>query len=105
MARALLRRAHAAGAALARLRALASAGLDRMGLEAAIVLAEEHDVGGLDTLRQHVAGSDAALRRSAVRALARSTMRPFEVRDRLEDDDARVRVAAAGGIVAAYAAR
>ena len=76
-----------------------------MGLQAAIVLCEEGDESGLMAVRRHVANPDVALRRSAVRALARSAMRPFEVRPLLDDDDARVRVAAAGGIVAAYAAR
>lgn len=105
MARALLRRASAATSALERLRALATAEGGRLGLEAAVVLAEEGDETGIGVVRRVASDSAPERRRTAVRALAREARRPFEVRPALADSDLRVRVAAAGGIVAAYAAR
>ena len=44
------------------------------------------------------------VRRTAVRSLARDAMRPDAVRASLRDDDAMVRIFAAGGIFAAGAA-
>lgn len=105
LARAVLRRDESLEPARARLLALASADPGRVGLSAATELAALGDAAGIDHVRRHAAGTDPELRRAAVRALARDALRPFEVRAALGDADPRVRVAAAGGIVAAYAAR
>lgn len=71
---------------------------------AALLAGEGHD--GAPEVLEEVLGSDegSLLRRTAARALAREAMRPLEVRGALHDDDALVRIYAAGGILAASAA-
>jgi len=75
------------------------------GAQAAVVLAGVGDETGIARLRDDLTSSDAAIRRVVARALARDAMRPNEVRALLQDPDTQVRVAAAGGILAAAAAR
>lgn len=75
------------------------------GAQAAVVLASVRDELGVARLRDELASPDASIRRVVARALARDAMRPTEVRAALEDPDAQVRISAAGGILAAAAAR
>jgi hypothetical protein len=105
LARAILRRDATASDARDRLRALAADPTGLVGVQAAIELASHDEPAGLDALRAAIGGIEGRLRRLAVHALARDARRPAETRPLLEDGDPRVRVAAAGGIVAAYAAR
>ena len=78
-------------------------------VQAAALLAQSSDEPGNERAREvlrRVIASDAEsiLRRTAVRALAREAMEPDAVRASLRDDDAMVRIYAAGGILAAAAA-
>lgn len=75
------------------------------GAQAAVVLAGVGDEAGIARLRDELSSSDAAIRRVVARALARDAMRPNEVRGLLQDPDPQVGIAAAGGILAAAAAR
>lgn len=75
-----------------------------VGVQAAALLASIGDERGIERLREDARASDPALRRVAVRALARDALRPIDVREALDDEDAFVRIQAAGGILAALAA-
>jgi hypothetical protein len=75
------------------------------GAQAAALLAGAGDDEGLARLRTDRTNGDALVRRVVVRALARDALRPVEVGDALNDDDALVRIQAAGGILAAAAVR
>ncbi|MGF1469789.1 MAG: HEAT repeat domain-containing protein [Sandaracinaceae bacterium] len=75
-------------------------------VQAATLLAEAGDPRGAVTLRATLAQEDhAAARRVAARALAREAGEPERARRWLTDADPLVRIAAAGGIVAAAARR
>ncbi|MGE0791020.1 MAG: HEAT repeat domain-containing protein [Sandaracinaceae bacterium] len=103
-ARALARRARErAFAVLEEL--LGAEGMPRA--QAAALLATERHERAIEVLREIVgnAEADSIDRRTAVRALARDAMRPDLAERSLLDDDALVRIHAAGGILAAAAAR
>jgi HEAT repeat protein len=102
LARALAR--HDAAAAAAAFEGLLGAeGMPRVQA-AAQLAARGHEAAR--ALLAEVLRSDAAvvLRRTAARALAREAMAPDAVREALRDDEALVRIYAAGGILAAAAA-
>lgn len=105
LARALLFRDGAGDAARAALRRLLVEDHGMTGAQAAVVLAGAGEDEGLARLRSDLGSTDPTVRRVVVRALARDAMRPVEVREQLSDDDALVRIQAAGGILAALAAR
>jgi HEAT repeat protein len=105
LSRALLGRPGADEAARASLERLLAEDHGMTGAQAAVVLAAADDERGIERLREDLTSSDAAIRRVVVRALARDAMRPNEVRLALDDADAGVRIQAAGGILAAAAAR
>jgi hypothetical protein len=100
MARALIRRATEAGLARDTLRGLISLG-GMSGTQAAVVLAEENDVVGLETLRSVAIGgaSDTNLRVVALHALGR--LHPHELASVLRDADLSARLAAASAILGA----
>lgn len=75
------------------------------GLQAAVLLGARGDADATDRVRAELHAADPALRRVAARALARDLMHPAEVRSAFDDEDARVRIQAAGGVLAADAAR
>jgi HEAT repeat protein len=103
LARALFR--HERPAALRALRELVRSDAAMVRVQAAMMLAAEGDADALATLESVAASGDATiLRRTAVRGLARDAMRPESARRYLLDDDALVRIYAAGGILAAAAA-
>ncbi len=76
-------------------------------IQAAAILAPEGEARAESVLAAALADEGAAsiVRRTAVRALAREAMRPARARGALRDSDALVRIYAAGGILAAAAAR
>lgn len=88
---------------------MALEGLLRSGgmpaVQAAALLSSEGHAEATRIL-QHVLSSEIAsiLRRTAARAIARDALQPDRVRSALRDDDAFVRIYAAGGILAAAAA-
>ena len=104
LARALLRQPSAQVDARAALAALMERDAAMNGLQAATILAAEGEESARQRLRAFLEMPDATLRRVAARALARDAMRPDEARVALDDEDALVRIRAAGGILAAYAA-
>jgi HEAT repeat protein len=104
LARALLRQPGAQRDARAALRALMRGGTTMTALQAATVLAAERDADAIAVLAAFLSRPDPALRRVAARSLARDAMRPDDARLALRDDDPSVRIAAAGGILAASAA-
>jgi len=75
-------------------------------VQAASILAGDDHAGARRVLARVLAdGARPSLeRRTAARGLARDAMRPDAVRSALRDDDAFVRIYAAGGILAAAAA-
>jgi hypothetical protein len=74
------------------------------GLQAAIVLALRHDDAAADAIDRAMHTGDIPLRRTAARALARDAMRPGRAAAAFADGEPLVRIAAAGGILAARAA-
>ncbi|GAB4195024.1 MAG: hypothetical protein OHK0013_00790 [Sandaracinaceae bacterium] len=105
LARALAGRDGVGQAARAALGRILAEDHGMIGLQAAIVLTAVGDEAGLVRLRAELSSPEASLRRVAARAIARDALRPSEARPLLEDADAAVRIAAAGGILAAAAAR
>jgi HEAT repeat protein len=103
LARALLPRAE--DVARTALRRLLAEDHGMTGAQAAVLLAGAGDDEGIARLRADLDTSDATVRRVVVRALARDALRPIEVRTALDDEDALVRIQAAGGILAAAAVR
>lgn len=103
IAGAIVGRSAAAEASRGALRELVTGG-GVQGVQAASLLARTDDAGGRRALAQMIRSPDVAVRRIAVRALARDAMRPDAVRRALRDRDAIVRIRAAGGILAAAAA-
>lgn len=103
LARALARRDEAVG------RRALEALLEVDGMpqvQAAAILAADDHAAARRVLARVLAAADrpSLERRTAVRALARDAMRPDAVASALRDDDAFVRIYAAGGILAAAAA-
>ena len=105
IARAMLRLSGTASEATTALRTLVASDLGMAGLQAAALLAESHDADAIARLDAALIEPDTSLRRVAARALARDAMLPGHVTNALSDADAEVRIAAAGGILAAYAAQ
>ena len=70
-------------------------------VQAAVALAELGDDDAKTALTAFLVREDAAVRRVAARGLAREANRPEALRPALDDADASVRIAAAGGILAA----
>ncbi|MBN8609793.1 MAG: HEAT repeat domain-containing protein [Deltaproteobacteria bacterium] len=105
LARALISREGSRDAARTALHRLLAEDHGMTGVQAGVVLAGVGDDEGVARLRADLSSSDATIRRVAARSLARDAMRPLEVRDSLADEDALVRIQAAGGILAAVAAR
>jgi hypothetical protein len=105
LARALAGRDGAHDAARAALGRILAEDHGMTGLQAAVVLTTLGDEPGLGRVRSELASPEASLRRVAARAIARDALRPGEARPLLEDPEAAVRIAAAGGILAAAAAR
>lgn len=105
LARALLSRDGSEERARTALRRLLAEDHGMTGAQAAVVLAAAGDDEGVARLRSDLTASDPTVRRVVVRALARDALRPNEVREALSDEDAMVRIQAAGGILAAVAAR
>jgi len=103
IAGAIVGRRDAAEASRGALRELVTAG-GTIGVQAASLLARTDDAGGARALGRMIRSDDVAVRRIAVRAMARDAMRPDAVRRALRDRDAIVRIRAAGGILAAVAA-
>ena len=104
LARALHGREVGGDEATAVLESLLSA--DNMpGVQAASLLARTGHEHAIATLSDATKASvDSLLRRVAARGLAREAMKPDAVRELLRDEDALVRVHAAGGILAAASA-
>lgn len=75
------------------------------GLQAALLAARLGDGDSLARVRRELTSSEPRLRRVAARGLARELERPSEVAPLLRDEDAEVRVHAAGGILAISAMR
>lgn len=76
-----------------------------IAVQAAVLLAGDGDERALEVLARAItSGEESIVRRTAVRSLARDAMRPDAVRASLRDNDAMVRIFAAGGILAAGAA-
>jgi len=92
-----------AGKARAVLEALRAEGGMR-GVQAAAQLASLGDREAARSLRRILRQDDVALRRVAARALARDALAPDAARIALRDRDEGVRIAAAGGILAALSA-
>ncbi|MFO0686469.1 MAG: HEAT repeat domain-containing protein [Sandaracinus sp.] len=84
--------------------ALSTVDASMTALQASIELATRGDHDAALRIEQAMHGADIPLRRTAARALARDAMEPARVAPALEDPDASVRIAAAGGILAADAA-
>jgi HEAT repeat protein len=105
LARALLARSGASDAARTALRRLLTDDHGMTGTQAAVLLAGAGDGEGIARLEAELGSTDVLVRRVAVRAIARDAMRPVEAREALGDSDALVRIQAAGGILAALAAR
>jgi hypothetical protein len=103
IARALLAAPGGEGGALEALHAL-STEASMPGLQAAIVLALRHDDAAADAIDRAMHTGDIPLRRTAARALARDAMRPGRAAAAFADGEPLVRIAAAGGILAARAA-
>lgn len=103
IARALMRQPGAVGEAREALRGLMREDGTMNALQAAAVLAGEGEGDASATLAGFLTRPDPVLRRAAARAMARDASRPDDVRGALVDHDASVRIAAAGGIVAAAA--
>ncbi|MDW8246141.1 MAG: HEAT repeat domain-containing protein [Sandaracinaceae bacterium] len=76
-----------------------------IGLQAAAMLAGLGEERGIERLREALEANDPSFRLVAAWALAREAMRPIEVWRALEDPEPLVRIRAAGGILAARAAR
>lgn len=74
-------------------------------VQAAATLASLGDAAGARALRAELSSTEVAVRRVAARALARDARSPDAARSALRDPDPTVRIAAAGGILAAHAAR
>lgn len=102
LASALLRRPGGEEAARTALRELIE-GSGMPAVQAAAQLASESDGAAIAKLRSLLREREPSIRRVAARALARDAMQPDAVRAALRDDDALVRVHAAGGILAAAA--
>ncbi len=101
MARALLRRSDVLAAEQA-LKELAQGPHSMPALQAALMLLGRDDEVAIAALQASVESSrPSLLRRTAARGLARDALRPEAVRHLLTDEDAMVRVFAAGGILAA----
>jgi HEAT repeat protein len=105
LARALFGRRSARERARASLARLLAEDHGMTGAQAAVVLAAAGDEDGVARLRAELSSPEPSVRRVVVRALARDAMRPTEVREQLRDPDAAVRISAAGGVLAALAAR
>jgi len=74
-------------------------------VQAAALLAAEAHEAAVSKLDEVARGDGVSvLRRTAARALAREAMQPDRARRHLGDEDALVRIYAAGGILAAAAA-
>ena len=99
LARALLRHRGSESDARAALAALTE-GDDMAALQASLLLAGYGDAT-VDAIQQFLETGDPVERRVAARGLARDAGRPDLVRPALRDEDALVRVHAAGGLVAA----
>jgi HEAT repeat protein len=94
----------AEGSPAARARAVLEAlrtGGGMHGIQAAAQLASLGDRDAARGLRRALRGEDVAIRRVAARALARDALAPDAARVALRDRDEGVRIAAAGGILAA----
>lgn len=91
-----------AARALQVLAALLAAG-GMVGIQAAVTLASSGDAAAIRALREGLSNVDVAIRRTAARGLAREALLPDAARRALRDADAGVRIAAAGGILAAHA--
>lgn len=104
IARAMLGSSATESAAHEALRALSTADTSMTALQASIELGAHGDHDAVDRIEQAMHGADIPLRRTAARALARDAMQPARAGAALEDPDASVRIAAAGGILAASAA-
>lgn len=103
LARALLR--HDAPAARAVLSSLVAGGEGMARVQAASILAGDGDRAARAALEEAVgSGESSIVRRTAARALAREAMAPDAARRLLRDEDALVRIYAAGGILAAAVA-
>lgn len=104
LARALMRQPGSEREARATLRVLMSGGTTMTALQAAVLLGAEGDTDAHAVLVAFLSRPDPALRRVAARALAREARRPDDARTALRDPDPSVRIAAAGGILAASVA-
>ncbi|MDH5490614.1 MAG: HEAT repeat domain-containing protein [Myxococcales bacterium] len=100
LARALMRRPGGVELATDALRALLGEG-GMPAVQAAALLAARGEEGGLRLLEETLEADSALLRRVAARLLARDARRPDATRAALADEDALVRIHAAGGILAA----
>ncbi len=76
-------------------------GDDMPAVQAASILAEHDDAAGVAKLEATLASEDPLLRGVAARALARGAHLPDAVLPALRDPDPRVRIQAAGGVLAA----
>lgn len=74
-------------------------------VQAAALLARDHDRTAMHVLADATRDPSAVLRRIAVRAVARDALMPHLVRRALLDTDASVRITAAGAIVSAASAQ
>lgn len=99
LARALMQHEGSEAQAHDALEALAE-GDDMAALQASLLLAGVAEEA-VDSIRRFLEEGSPAERRVAARGLAREAGRPDLVRPALEDDDAMVRIHAAGGLVAA----
>ena len=70
-------------------------------VQAAAVLAEHEPSAAIPVLREAMERGEPDVRRTAARALARDALSPDAARTALRDEDALVRIHAAGGILAA----
>lgn len=104
MARALRQRPGAEEDAVAALRGLLS-GDEMPAVQAASILAADGVDPAIAKLEAALSHGSSLIRQVAARSLAREAQRPDAVRVALRDDDPVVRVHAAGGILAAVAAR
>jgi hypothetical protein len=104
IASALMRLPGSEAHALEALHALIASDHDMPGIQAAALLAVSHDESAITRLDAALVQPDASFRRVAARALARDAMLPGHAVGALTDPDPEVRIAAAGGILAAHAA-
>lgn len=104
IARALLTSPGTERVAREALASLSTAEASMTSLQASIELAARGDHDAALRIEQAMHGADVPLRRTAARALARDAMEPARVAPALEDPDVSVRIAAAGGVLAAAAA-